>query len=98
MSDSFESIYVHRVINPQLKDAQNLTLKELVKRQGKHPVDVMLDLAVADDLQTEFYTTIGCSLPFLAEIVRNDLTILGVSDGGAHTQFFTADRYPTETL
>ena len=70
----------------------------MVKRQGKHPVDVMLDLAVADDLQTEFYTTIGCSLPFLAEIVRNDLTILGVSDGGAHTQFFTADRYPTETL
>lgn len=98
VSDSFESIYVHRVIDPQLKDAENLTLRELAKRQGKHPVDVMLDLAVADDLKTEFYTTIGCSLPFLAEIVRNDLAILGVSDGGAHTKFFTAGRYPTETL
>ncbi|MGE0860994.1 MAG: amidohydrolase family protein, partial [Gammaproteobacteria bacterium] len=50
------------------------------------------------DLKTEFYTTIGCSLPYLAEIVQNDLAILGVSDGGAHTKFFTAGRYPTETL
>jgi len=58
----------------------------------------MLDLAVADNLQTEFYTTIGCSLSYLAEIVRSDLTLLGVSDGGAHTKFFTAGRYPTETI
>ena len=86
------------MINPQLKDAENLTLRELAKRQGKHPVHVMLDLAVADDLKTEFYTTIGCSLPYLAEIVRNDLAILGVLNGGAHTKFFTAGRYPTEIL
>ncbi|MSR15267.1 MAG: hypothetical protein EXR86_12015 [Gammaproteobacteria bacterium] len=98
VSDSFESIYVHRVMKAELKNCENLTLRELAERQGKHPVDVMLDLAVADDLKTEFYTTIGCSLPYLAEIVRNDLAILGVSDGGAHTKFFTAGRYPTETI
>ena len=88
VSDSFEAIDVHRVMNPALKNGENLTLRELGLREGKHPVDAMLDLAVADDLKTEFYTTIGCSLPYLAEIVRNDLTILGVSDGGAHTKFF----------
>ncbi|MGH8595371.1 MAG: N-acyl-D-amino-acid deacylase family protein, partial [Gammaproteobacteria bacterium] len=98
ISDSFESIYVHRVMNPALKDCENLKLRELAAREGKHPVDAMLDLAVADDLKTEFYTTIGCSLPYLAEIVRNDLALLGVSDGGAHTKFFTAGRYPTETI
>ena len=98
VSDSYGAIYVHRVMNSELKNCENLTLHELSQRQGKHPVDVMLDLAVADDLKTEFYTTIGCSLPFLAEIVQNDLAILGVSDGGAHTKFFTAGRYPTETI
>ena len=98
VSDSYGAIYVHRVMNSELKSCENLTLHELSQRQGKHPVDVMLDLAVADDLKTEFYTTIGCSLPFLAEIVQNDLAILGVSDGGAHTKFFTAGRYPTETI
>ena len=98
VSDSYGAIYVHRVMNSELKNCENLTLHELSQRQGKHPVDVMLDLALADDLKTEFYTTIGCSLPFLAEIVQNDLAILGVSDGGAHTKFFTAGRYPTETI
>ena len=58
----------------------------------------MLDLAVADNLKTEFYTTLGCSLSSLSEVVRSDLTLLGVSDGGAHTKFFTAGRYPTETI
>ncbi len=79
------------VLHP-LSDAENLNLRELAKRQGIHPVDVMLDIAVADDLKTEFYTTIGCSLPYLAEIVGSVLAILGVSDGGAHTKIFTAGR------
>jgi len=98
ISDSFESITVLSVKRPDMKDCENLTLKEIGQRQGKHPVDAMLDLAVADNLKTEFYTTIGCSLPYLSEIVRSDLTLLGVSDGGAHTKFFTAGRYPTETI
>ena len=98
VSDSFEEIFVHAVKNPALKEFENLTLGEVAKRQQKHPVDAMLDLATADNLKTEFYTTIGCSLGFLAEIVRDELALLGVSDGGAHTKFFTAGRYPTETL
>jgi N-acyl-D-aspartate/D-glutamate deacylase len=98
ISDSFDEIFVLSVKRPELKDCENLKLKELAARQGKHPVDAMLDLAVADDLKTEFYTTIGCSLSYLSEIVRSDLALLGVSDGGAHTKFFTAGRYPTETI
>lgn len=98
ISDSFEEIFVMSVENSDLKEFENLKIKEVAARQGKHPVDAMLDLAVADNLKTEFYTTIGCSLPYLSEIVQSDLTLLGVSDGGAHTKFFTAGRYPTETI
>lgn len=53
----------------------------------------MLDLAVADNLQTVFYAPgINERLDLLKEIVSSDLTLLGVSDGGAHTKFFTAGR------
>ncbi len=59
----------------------------------------MLDLAVADGLETEFYSpSINTQLDYLKEIITSDLTLLGVSDGGAYTKFFTAGRYPTETL
>ena len=34
----------------------------------------------------------------LKEIVQYPHMLLGVSDGGAHTKFLTAGRYPTETL
>ena len=31
-------------------------------------------------------------------IVDDPYVLFGVSDGGAHTKFLTAGRYPTETL
>ena len=37
-------------------------------------------------------------LEYLKEIVDNPYVLFGVSDGGAHTKFLTAGRYPTETL
>jgi N-acyl-D-aspartate/D-glutamate deacylase len=98
ISDSFEDIFVLSVKRPDLKQWENMKVGEVAAKQGKHPVDAMLDLAVADNLKTEFYTTLSCSLSNLSEVVRSDLALLGVSDGGAHTKFFTAGRYPTETI
>jgi N-acyl-D-aspartate/D-glutamate deacylase len=62
-------------------------------------VDAMLDLAVADDLKTSFYVEpVNNSLELLAELVRYPYSLYGVSDGGAHTKFLTAGRYPTEMI
>ena len=67
---------------------------------GKHPVDAMLDVAVADGLRTEFYSTpVNTGLQsFNTEIAQSEVTIPGVSDGGAHTKFFAGGVYPTEFL
>jgi N-acyl-D-aspartate/D-glutamate deacylase len=35
----------------------------------------------------------------MSEVIHSDaMAIFGVSDGGAHTKFFTGGRYPTEML
>ena len=66
---------------------------------GKHPVDVMLDMAVEENLGTEFFAAPpNKSLEHLKEIVDDPYVLFGVSDGGAHTKFLTAGRYPTETI
>jgi N-acyl-D-amino-acid deacylase len=66
---------------------------------GKHPVDAMLDLTVADDLRTTFYLPgLNRRVDLLQELVDYEWALFGVSDGGAHTKFFTAGRYPTETI
>jgi N-acyl-D-amino-acid deacylase len=72
---------------------------EVAARTGKHPVDAMLDVAVADDLQTVFYASpANVDRDALREIIDYPWILPGVSDGGAHTKFFTGGRYPTEFL
>ena len=97
--NSFEDVFIIEVINPELKDYENLSLQEAADRAGKHPVDAMLDLTVGDNLQTTFYIpALNRRLDLLQEIVDYPWALFGVSDGGAHTKFFTAGRFPTETL
>ncbi len=75
------------------------TLALVAQKTGRHPVDVMLDMAVEEDLQTEFFAAPpNGSIEYLKEIVDDPYVLFGVSDGGAHTKFLTAGRYPTETL
>ncbi len=75
------------------------TLALAGEKMGKHPVDVMLDMAVEEDLKTEFFAAPpNGKIEHLKEIVDDPYILFGVSDGGAHTKFLTAGRYPTETL
>lgn len=81
------------------KRYENLTVGEAAQLMGKDPVDAMLDIAVADGLRTLFFASPpNQSLEYLKEIVDDPYVLFGVSDGGAHTKFLTAGRYPTETL
>lgn len=76
------------------------TVAEVAAEQGKHPVDVMLDLSVEENLQTEFRTTgrINNDETKLAQILKHPLALIGASDGGAHTKFATSGSYPTYFL
>lgn len=59
---------------------------EIARTEGRHPADVMLDIALADDLRTVFYwsnETPGWH-DVLCRAQKHPQMILGVSDGGAH--------------
>ena len=63
-------------------------------------IDVMLDLSIAGDLKVEFLgPNRGFNAEFYAEMINDSpYTIPGVSDGGAHTKFFTGGAYTTDFL
>jgi N-acyl-D-amino-acid deacylase len=95
----FDQIFITQVERGDLKEFEGLTLREAGEKWNKHPVDAMLDLAVADDLRTEFYApSPNQRLDLLKECIDYTWFIPGVSDGGAHTKFFTGGKYPTEFL
>ena len=99
ITDQFDLIFVTEAQRPDLKQFEGMTLREAAERTGKHPVDFMLDTAVADDLRTEFYAPgPNQNMDFMKEMLDYPWLIPGVSDGGAHTKFFTGGQYPTEML
>lgn len=95
----FENIVVTGPATPETEQWRDHTIGLIAEQTGKHVADAMLDIVVADHLKTEFFSMPpNTSLKFLKEIVGNPYVLFGVSDGGAHTKFLTAGRYPTETI
>lgn len=78
------------------------TIGDIAQAEGKHVVDAILDIAVAGDLKPLFKTgSAGPSLTnpaAVAQLVSDPYVIPGVSDGGAHTKFFSAGSYTTDLL
>ena len=95
----FDQIVITQVIDDKLRHLEGMTLRKAGERDGKDPVDVMCDLAVADNLKTEFFApAINRDPALMKEIIDYPYITFGVSDGGAHTKFLTAGRYPTEGI
>ena len=75
------------------------SVQQIADAAGKHPIDAMLDLAVEGDLKVEFLgRDRGQNADYMAEMISAPYSIPGVSDGGAHTKFFTGGAYTTDFL
>jgi N-acyl-D-amino-acid deacylase len=85
---------------PELEKYVGKSLRQIGEEEGKHPVDVMLDLSLATDLKAEFLQPEPrFNAEYMAEIINHStFTFPGVSDGGAHTKFLTAGSFTTDFL
>lgn len=93
------SLVVTGPATPETERFRDMMISHIAEQLGKHPVDAMLDIAVHDELKTEFYVNGTNTYPgYMSEIFDDPYVLMGVSDGGAHTKFLTAGRYPTEVL
>jgi N-acyl-D-aspartate/D-glutamate deacylase len=99
LTNEWKDVFIVSTKNPEFKQYENMNIVEAGKLMNKHPVDAMLDIAVSDGLATEFYSApVNTQIDGFRELVTSELTIPGVSDGGAHTKFFMGGVYPTEYL
>lgn len=65
-------------------------LKDIAKAEGRAIADVMLDIAIRDELRTEFQLRGGIHADpeIVAEILDHPLVHIGASDAGAHVSQF----------
>ena len=85
---------------PELEKYVGKSLGQIAAEENKHPVDVMIDLSLATDLKAEFLQPEPeFNAEFNAELITDSMyTFPGVSDGGAHTKFFTGGAFTTDFL
>ncbi|MBM4406429.1 MAG: D-aminoacylase [Chloroflexi bacterium] len=81
-----ELLHIARTALPQHRQLEGKKLKDVATGQGKHTADALLDLAQAEDLNTQF-AYIGFmngDEAAVRGIVNSSYCLPGVSDAGAH--------------
>ena len=84
----------------ELEQYVGKSIGQIADEQGKDPIDTMLDLSIAGDLNVEFLgPNRGFNADYTAEMINDSrFTFPGASDGGAHTKFFTGGAFTTDFL
>ena len=96
---SLAALLVGRAATREYECYEGRMMGDIADEQGKHVVDALLDIVLAEDLQTEFVAMPDRNDPRLTgEVLRSPYVVPGLSDGGAHTKFSPFGRYPTEVL
>jgi N-acyl-D-aspartate/D-glutamate deacylase len=90
------------VFQPALPKNQHLkgkSVAEIAREQGKDVLDAFLDLALEEELETEFERReVNSDEAAMTALLTSPYTIIGQSDGGAHVVFRTDYSYSTYLL
>ena len=85
--------------SPTRRDAVGLTVTEFARAEGVHPVDAILDLALADGLRTVIEAPLSnLDAGAVRELITAPTTLIGLGDAGAHITSISNYTYPTFVL
>jgi N-acyl-D-amino-acid deacylase len=90
MSSALPFLRVGFARAPENQQYRGRVLAEIAQSEGKELGDVILDIALRDDLETEFQLkdALNADKPSVAKLLDHPLLHFGASDAGAHiTQF-----------
>ena len=85
----WEKVHVVEVAQERHRDLEQRSIAELARRAAKDPLDVMLDLALDEDLTTIFTAQLlNSDEPAVARLLNHPHSLVSLSDAGAHLTFF----------
>ena len=90
------------VVAPENEQYRGLMVGDIAKSQGRDAWDVLCDIAVADELNTSFGTPTPPETDddwnARISIWRDERTVIGASDAGAHLDLLASFNYATGML
>jgi N-acyl-D-aspartate/D-glutamate deacylase len=91
--------FVFRPALPKHQHLKGKSVAEIAREQGRDVLDVFLDLALEEDLETEFERReVNSDEAAMTALLTSPYTVIGQSDGGAHVVFRTDYSYSTYFL
>ena len=85
----WDKVYVENVGRPQNRKWQQQTVAEMAAATGADPLDAMLDLAISEDLDTEFSALLlNSDETAVGEMLKHPHSLVSLSDAGAHLTLF----------
>jgi N-acyl-D-aspartate/D-glutamate deacylase len=91
-STSFQTVWVKDTGSAANRDYVGRFLVDIARDEGKTLADVFLDIALRDDLETDFATENSryMNIENVATMLNHPLLQIGASDGGAHVAQFAS--------
>jgi N-acyl-D-aspartate/D-glutamate deacylase len=85
----WDKVYVENAGRPRNRKWQQQTVAEMARATGADPLDAMLDLAIDEDLDTEFSALLlNSDENAVGEMLRHPHSLVSLSDAGAHLTLF----------
>jgi N-acyl-D-amino-acid deacylase len=95
----WDYMVLQRAVLPKNKGFEGKTLGQIAQMQGKGIIDAFLDLAVEENLDSEWlHGEINVDDEAVAKIMTYPNAVIGLSDGGAHVQFQAGFGFSTRLL
>ena len=95
----WKQVQVVEVAHERNLKYEGLSIADIAEAEGKDGLDVFLDLALDEDLETEFAHPAGATaLDQMGRVISSEYAHISVSDGGAHTRFLVNSIWPVYFL
>lgn len=98
----WQNMFIAQTFAESTRDFAGKTVGEVAAKLGKEPFDAMLDIALADELKTSFMPFTGgddrASYAIRARLWRDERTVIGGSDAGAHLDMIDTFAFSTKVL
>jgi N-acyl-D-aspartate/D-glutamate deacylase len=98
----WENMTIDATFQPQNERFLGRKIGDVAAELGKTPFDTLLDLALSENLKTSFSPFIpgddDASWKLRSEVWKDDRTVIGASDAGAHVDMIDTFSYSTSLL
>ena len=88
-NNEWDKVQVVEVARPEHARFEQVSVDYIARAEGRDPLDVMLDLAIAEDLRTVFTAQLlNSDEDAVGRMLNHPNSIVSLSDAGAHLTFF----------